>query len=1388
MKKFLLGVALLAFFASLSASFGKILFQENFHNYNDKAPNVNPAINPYVDNDPIWVRGANLTVRPEKGGDLFLKPIALPKGNRFVFSFDFKLLDSVPAKEAKGTAPAVAAVPSFFDVAFVTTDGRKAKTVRVAAEQVAEKKIAWISNGEWRGLAVLGKGKAADVFYAQDRAFVKVATIDLPADVTGLNLVATEKKNFVLGNMLLTDGGKVPSHPAQDHFAAFESLRQPIANAMIAGANGDAVSLNPAPRAGLRFIPGTSDKSSMELAWDKPVKGADGLVTRCPISITTRSWSPRVDIGWLGSRAKTELPDANVSIKGLCELSVRPDPKLFSDMVFYPAGIDIIRDWKLLPSASVHPVDVDFVRLRDGCVEAYVDGSLCKTFGDAGATVTNIAFRFAPGVKYAVKKDALAKVDTDRFTVIDLSANPRAKAFVDAKSSLKAGLQNFDGVPIAVAAPIDSADVALAKPGAGAWGGAYQAHSPMDGFSSEVHYRLSPASYANAHILFALDPDPAKDKILTVRFSYYANGIAASSMFGDAVLDFSAGKIPESCKKVGSVKKGDVEVPVYRMKVPLATGDVLDLLSGEPCDEQYQGGYIDFEFVGRCGEILQQNDERRRPDPGSDSAFNIFGVTLEKVPVKILARQFQRGNIFTADEKDRKTAFDLVAQCDDVKGKVSWTAKAVDGAIVFQGAKDFAIAKAGATNSVEIALDGARDVGYYTLDVVFEDTKSHCRLPHRAVFAVLPPAGRQVSQKDSPYGVWWALGTDSLKAAEEPDAVIIRKAGLARAYGAGSLKSADYKKLGLTSERSIGIQLPSWNAGKKAFNEVDISVPDPADPTGKKMIRKRVSGEEAAEHKLREALAKDPLIDTVFVWHDSGAGCSMPEELLGLPLPKGEPSARAVELVQATKATARIVRKLSKELNRKLRVQIDSFGAGLGPFYQLHRAGLSPDDYDVISIESYSQTVMPERFATGAILGTVFIRDMAAYYGKKDVPLNGSFEFIYRCDRDIGTRKQAEWYMRDILMCLANGFDNISPGYLLDSKGGFHHSPWGGSGFLYRTPFYYPKPSYVAYAVLTSVLDGVTFVRQLDTGSTTVYALEFKRMDGKTVTALWAARGEVDFELNSRCKGEAVHMLGRKEPVAKGVSTIRGGTAPTYVVTDKPLKGVRIAGRSFEEDEAIAKAAKVAWAIDDASAVTLDPDPAIESPSMTGNFPVMKRSDFIVKQVQDEEKGPCVEVSLDLSKNKDTCRYVTEYTTLRFKEPKLISGKPAVIGVWVKGNSNWGQLRFEIEDAQGEVFKNLTTGPSWGCDVMDWPGNLAVNFDGWGYVYSPLIRNTLVKTHSPGPVNGQWVSEGGDKKIDFPIKVRAITVGMNRQKLGLFGFSPSAPSIRLRDVGGTENP
>ena len=384
------------------------------------------------------------------------------------------------------------------------------------------------------------------------------------------------------------------------------------------------------------------------------------------------------------------------------------------------------------------------------------------------------------------------------------------------------------------------------------------------------------------------------------------------------------------------------------------------------------------------------------------------------------------------------------------------------------------------------------------------------------------------------------------------------------------------------------------------------------------------------------------------------------------------------------------------------------------------------------------------------------------------------------------TATQAEWHTRDDLVCLAHDFKLISPGILFDCCNGYYNGLWGGAGLLRRAPYVYPKRAYVAYAVLTKVLDDVKFEKALPTGSGTAYAYQYKRADGKWVTALWFHRGEGAMEVES-VGGTLTKMYGQESALAKGKVEVEVTGAPIYLTTAKPLAGVKIVKRAFKQDMALAAKAKVASAMDKAELFeALEPDPQVES-THHNYFPYLKPSKFTMKMVEDAEKGACVEIALDPANEKKYTEYVTEYTTLRFKEPVAIEGEPELIGVWVKGNSNGGQLRFEIEDADGEVFKNLSTGPEWCCDIMDWPGNLAVGFDGWSFVYQTLGPTKLIPTHSPGPYKEQWVSCGGDKKIKFPIKVRAITIGALRHLFTPLGFDLSkqiAEPLRLKDVGG----
>ena len=1190
----------------------------------------------------------------------------------------------------------------------------------------------------------------------KDRAFSKVANVQLPAEYATLNFAATPGKEFALRDIVVQTPEAMVGHPVEKHFASFDSLTQPIPGALTA-TGSETKTIDSAPMSGVRFIPGgtSGTRATFSVSW------SNGEVTSCPVTVAAQQHTLTAPFGNYAKGNKITLADSSIVIDKIGEQYVRPLMRNYcSSYDIEPQGLDILREWSRLPSASGHPLDVNFVRSSDGkSVQVYVDGSFVKTLsGKNGATVRGISFKPASGVKYAMTSGN-ALFSSSRFTPIDMSVNPRAKAFADADyaSGLSAGLATFDGVPVFVAAPKDSGDVAICKQGKGNWAlevEEYHGRSPLWGFPSAIHYRLPAADYVRAHVLFALDPDAGKDKVLTVRLGHYITNGSGGNTLGDAVIELKGNDLPAGCREVGRVRRGGQELPVYFMTVDLGIGSIVDIAAREE--------YLDFEFTGKGWENFEQLNNEMKPDPNSDSAFNIFGVTLEKAPVVVDFRQLQPANVFTADEHDRKTVVEVTAATDNAQGAIRWVARDVTGAKVFEGNANFSLATAGATEEVIIDLGSTTPLGFYTLDVTLVDATGHAAFTHNARFAVLPSLGRRVGRLASPYATWWfdAHGSPGDIALGGP---LMQKAGIRKA----------------SWNPPSGAECETYDIAGTGNITCPMSYGDINTSTGKFK-----AGEAAFVSKVQAAIDaqvnEGRHVDHMLIWHETAPGYGIPEELLNMTVPSPASNDRQIALF--VNEVGRIMRQYFPDIKLQFGNSSASIGAAVRPL----RNGADAQYYDYIGFETPSQVIKPEKLQECGLQGMRITLDIAERLAQRPIKGNGSWEFTYRCERDMGEQQQAEWYMRDVLISLANDFFLISPGIFFDCSSGYYNGLWGGSGILQRGPYGYPKRAYVAYAVLTKCLDGVKFVRQIDTGSTTVYAIEFRRVDGKTATALWAARGDVDFLVDAPSGGTWTEMYGTEHLLSSGENTVKGGTAPVYIVTDAPLESVSIAGRSFPKEEAIAKIARVADSLDNAENFYLAPDSSMAS-THTDFLPILKTSDFTLSQANDPEKGACVEVALDLSRNPYNSRYITEYTTLRFREPKPIPGTPSVIGVWVKGNSSWGQIRFEIEDANGEVFKNLSTGRSWGCDVMDWPGNLCIDFDGWGYVYQSLVPNKFVNDHSPGPYSDQWVSEGhGDKKIQFPIKVRAITVGMYRYKLDLLDFKATAPAIRLRDVGGAQ--
>jgi hypothetical protein len=352
---------------------------------------------------------------------------------------------------------------------------------------------------------------------------------------------------------------------------------------------------------------------------------------------------------------------------------------------------------------------------------------------------------------------------------------------------------------------------------------------------------------------------------------------------------------------------------------------------------------------------------------------------------------------------------------------------------------------------------------------------------------------------------------------------------------------------------------------------------------------------------------------------------------------------------------------------------------------------------------------------------------------------------------------------------------------LLEPGNSYHNTVWGNDYMFSRSPQSYPYLSFSTTAHFTQVLDGATFVRRIPTGTITVYALDFKR-GADHVAALWTARGtaEVVLELDRGGSADVSDMFGRSKTMEARPLTLTVSGEPTYVAGGE-VKSVAVGRRAYRDDPVPAKAQVAAGAWE----LSTKPDERLENPPKLGNKNYLTFRQFgkyRMEPVKDEEKGDCVE--LELLHEGRVVPFLPEYAVVKLKNPAPLEGTPTTVGVWVKGNSGWGQLMWEFQDAEGETWLSCGTG-GYFCDVYDWPKRASVNFDGWNFVQFPIVQSSPARLPNPGEVSNQWRSGGGGNgRIDYPIRLTGLAVSMTREALDLTEMKPVKTVVRLKDLSG----
>ena len=1005
----------------------------------------------------------------------------------------------------------------------------------------------------------------------------------------------------------------------------------------------------------------------------------------------------------------------------------------------------IASNWESFPAGSQKVITLE-LRLDAAGAQVWLDGRYAGRF-DSAAKLASFALTLPAGG--AIVGEAMPDAAPDRkHLALDVRqiANPGVLATAKVNVGGKpAGEHTLGGVPFLVADGAANADTGVCRENLGSFAlecDGYLSRTAFDGMPESLLFSVPTAQYIRAWALCAVEDDPDKVPVVTARLTKFLPGSAVGRGYAIAdterTLPRRGQPLPAGVTAVGEVRVGAAKLPLYLVEFVLDAGSIQELIFAE------KPPALDFEFLGQRNQHDNFYVDRSRKPSDTPSGVHVFGATLERAPVELHVTPAAFGNLYQPGEAPAMTAT-LYAK-DATAAKLSWTVRGLDGQPLEQGAKEFPALTAGQEVACPTPF-AAKDRGWYQVDYTLAAKDGREWLRHTAYFALIPADTRQAGY-ESPYFTWNFGGAHGTMKDLEKVGPFLLKAGV----------------------RST--QMPSEEAGapwKLTMAQLHRIGPKSKDPA---------TAEAELTQIITALLAKYPHATMALVFHESGGG-PFPLEIVGGKTEVDE-AQQAYDRGKAEHLA--LLAKVYRKVAPQIRLVVGNSGmANPGLLAALFRAKVPRESIDFIGEESVGMTMPPE---ISVARENWTCQEVARVFGYGDLPLSACYEWKCRRSRNLGLARHAEWHVRDLLIGHAWQQPLIPTVALPDVATSYYNSVWG-DGAMTPYPQAYPKPAYPAISTATLVLDRAKFTRLVPTGSLTVYALEFAR-GAEWVYALWTARGEVDatvaFERDGAVTETAMHGKTTARQTAGGALTVRVSEAATYLASAVPLKAVTALGpRRFPREAlpaaGVTVASTMAAPADWQLVTTPDPriDVPVKAPVLSTSF--RRPGQFELRPAKDDERGDCLELAL--LPEGDCPALVQEYCFLRLAQPVALPGTPTTVGLTVKGNSSWGKVFWEIEDAEGEKWLSAGTG-GYGCNVYDWPEQAGINFDGWHTLQFPLTAASPVSVPTPGQGFLQWQHDGtGNRKLDYPIKLTGVGISLARQALYLKKMEPAPLAIRL---------
>ncbi len=858
--------------------------------------------------------------------------------------------------------------------------------------------------------------------------------------------------------------------------------------------------------------------------------------------------------------------------------------------------------------------------------------------------------------------------------------------------------------------------------------------------------QIPKADYVAAYVLASAEEEPGATNALTLRAGR-RNGDTARADAQLLLHDFAA-RVP-----YGSSPQV-VRVPLNNAFSQNVESDILDI------------------------ELTKElRLSRRSPDPnrfrwrplGPPSNVRIVAVTLEKSPIQMQAHPTQSGALFEQPEKVayRVTLTNITAESRDV------TIALTSG----ETAREVSVrVPAGETVEKEVTLDGEKP-GWHPLRIALKDKQSGPLFAYETAFGVLPPDTRK-HREEAPWGAWDFGGAHFTPTDADQVGSVMRKLGLR--YGMFTASAEERQRYGVI---------------KGNETKVTATTKEP---------------EKAAE-AYREMKKKHPdLLPDYLIFHENaisgGHAVRVPDLFHDHP-PYQLNEAEEKEFRRMWDIAATAAKAMRKEFPE---VQL-IFGNGNHPLKEeFYRRQFPTELFDAGGNEAAGfgrppESQPPDGVAVNA--GLWMDRQLLDAYGYKDKPVAQCCEVIYPATNpgNLSLQTQADYFMRHILHAMAWKIPKIRPGSTADMGNSYYNSNWGATGFLTSRPEWAPKPAAVALATLTRVLDGMEYQGFLETGSDSVYLLHFARKDGAQVFPFWTVRGQRELRLNVKgaAAAKVIAQDGNTTEIAAkdGLLMVTATASPAWLElpAGASLSCAQLGEPKYPDSEPRGKVSRLS-PLDslDGWKIAEEPNPLLDyynpmTPRRKGDFSIAP------------EGGALKVVARPLKTGKPT---MPMYAELISEKKMELPGKPAEIGLWVDGNSGWGRIIFELEDASGQRWTSIGARSKGGSDWMkDWlgekgnteyqPGETAdwntddlfgfsrVNFDGWRYVGVPLPGQYPGEGYH-WPANGQWRSDK-DGIAHYPLILKKVIVELPERTLYLTRFEPpKRPEISLRNLVSVE--